>query len=272
MCGWLIPPSILLFWLRECVSTEMVVDMTIEKASQGHQSWSLPTRTLCADLKRRCGIFQLYYKDILLQGQSSSSLAWITTLQIFLLFILGPFIGKLIDTHGSRVILAPFSAMAVFSVCMLSLCRTYWQIILAQGVAFGLATSGLSLPAMTLATQWFSSRRGLAVGIVSCGSSLGGVVFPLIIPILVEKVGFASAVRWVALLQGILLVIANVLCSSPFPPKKSVSGQKQVPSAGLRAFKSLPWLFFVLGCFFTMWVCKAFSIKYAVHPLSSSCS
>lgn len=245
--------------------------MTFDKASQGHQSSSLPTRTLCADLKRRCGIFQLYYKDILLQGQSSSSLAWITTLQIFLLFILGPFIGKLIDTHGSRVILAPFSAMAVFSVCMLSLCKTYWQIILAQGVAFGLATSGLSLPAMTLATQWFSSRRGLAVGIVSCGSSLGGVVFPLIIPILVEKVGFASAVRWVALLQGILLVIANVLCSSPFPSKKNVSGQKQVPSAGLRAFKSLPWLFFVLGCFFTMWVCTYFSLNTPSHPLLSSC-
>lgn len=207
----------------------------------------------------RCGIFQLYYKDILLPGQSSSSLAWITTLQIFLLFILGPFIGKLIDTHGSRVILAPFSAMAVFSVCMLSLCKTYWQIILAQGVAFGLATSGLSLPAMTLATQWFSTKRGLAVGIVSCGSSLGGVVFPLIIPILVERVGFASAVRWVALLQGILLVIANVLCSSPFPPKRNGNDQKQVPSAGLRAFKSLPWLFFVLGCFFTMWVCKNIS-------------
>lgn len=222
--------------------------------SQGNRPWPPAACFLCADSNDRCGIFQLYYKDILLPGQSSSSLAWITTLQIFLLFILGPFVGKLIDTHGSRVILAPFSAMAVFSVCMLSLCKTYWQIILAQGVAFGLATSGLSLPAMTLATQWFSTRRGLAVGIVSCGSSLGGVVFPLIIPILVERVGFASAVRWVALLQGILLVIANVLCSSPFPPKRNGSGQNQVPSAGLRAFKSLPWLFFVLGCFFTMWV------------------
>lgn len=181
--------------------------------------------------------------------------------------MLGPFVGKLIDTHGSRVVLAPFSAMAVFSVCMLSLCKTYWQIMLAQGVAFGLATSGLSLPAMTLATQWFSTRRGLAVGIVSCGSSLGGVVFPLIIPVLVEKVGFASAVRCVALLQGILLVIANILCSSPFPPKKNTNGT-QAPSAGMKAFKSLPWLFFVLGCFFTMWVCRNSSI---CNAFSSSC-
>lgn len=176
-------------------------------------------------------------------------------MQIFLLFVFGPLIGKLIDVHGSRKILIPFSILAVLSVCMLSLCTTYWQVILAQGVAFGFATSGLSMPAMTLASQWFSSRRGLAVGIVSSGSSLGGVIFPVAIPILIDRAGFASAVRWIALLQGILLAIANVLCSTPFPPQGK--SQREVPSAGLRAFRSLPWLFFVLGCFFTMWVSKS---------------
>ncbi|EKG12020.1 Cytochrome c oxidase copper chaperone [Macrophomina phaseolina MS6] len=202
-----------------------------------------------------CGVFQYYYQDSLLADQSSSSLAWITTLQVFLLFMFGPFVGKLIDAHGCRKILGPFSLLAVLSVCMLSLCKTYWQVMLAQGVAFGFAASGLSLPAMTLATQWFSTKRGLAVGVVSCGSSLGGVVFPLIIPRLVSEVGFAAAVRWVALLQGILLAAANVLCSTPFPPKGrqrkgEESGSRKV---GLKAFLSWPWLFFVLGCFFTMW-------------------
>lgn len=85
----------------------------------------------------------------------------------------GPIVGKFIDAYGSRKILLPFSVLEVFAVCMLSLCRTYWQVILAQGVAFGIAASGLSLPAMTLATQWFSTKRGLAVGIVASGSSLG---------------------------------------------------------------------------------------------------
>lgn len=199
----------------------------------------------------RCGIFQYYYQDSLLADQSSSSLAWITTLQVFLLFLFGPFVGQLIDVYGSRPIIAPFSVMAVFSVCMLSLCKEYWQVMLAQGVAFGLASSGLSLPAMALATQWFSSKRGLAVGIVACGSSLGGVIYPFMIPRLVDSVGFAAAIRWTALLQGVLLLIANLLCSTPFPPKRKLE-KKQ--SAGLKAFKSLPWGFFVLGCFFTMWV------------------
>ncbi|EXK98251.1 hypothetical protein FOQG_01221 [Fusarium oxysporum f. sp. raphani 54005] len=131
---------------------------------------------------RECGMFQLYYSEVMFKDQSSSALAWITTLHIFMLFMLGPAVGKMIDVYGCRKTLLPFSIMAVFSVCMLSLCTQYWQVMLTQGVAFGLAAAGLSLPAMATATQWFSTKKGLAVGIVSAGSSLGGVIYPCMIP------------------------------------------------------------------------------------------
>ncbi|KAF4342649.1 monocarboxylate transporter 2 [Fusarium beomiforme] len=202
-----------------------------------------------------CGMFQLYYSEVMFKDQNSSALAWITTIQIFLLFMFGPAVGKLVDVYGCRRTLAPFSLMAVFSVFMLSLCTKYWQVMLAQGVAFGLAASGLSLPAMATATQWFSTKKGLAVGIVSAGSSLGGVIYPCMIPRLIQEVGFAPAVRWTALMQGILLAIANGLCTTPFPPlsKASRTAKKDLPGSGISGFKSLPWGFFVLGCFFTMW-------------------
>ncbi|RBQ70032.1 hypothetical protein FVER14953_02422 [Fusarium verticillioides] len=203
-----------------------------------------------------CGMFQLYYSEVMFKDQSSSALAWITTLQIFMLFMFGPAVGKMIDVYGCRKTLLPFSIMAVFSVCMLSLCTKYWQVMLAQGVAFGFAAAGLSLPAMATATQWFSTKKGLAVGIVSAGSSLGGVIYPCMIPRLIEEVGFATAVRWTALLQGVLLVIANALCTSPFPPLGKVSQpakKENVPSSEINGSKKGPWVFFVLGCFFTMW-------------------
>ncbi|KAF5619473.1 monocarboxylate transporter 2 [Fusarium sp. NRRL 52700] len=203
-----------------------------------------------------CGMFQLYYSEVMFKDQSSSALAWITTLQIFMLFMFGPAVGKMIDVYGCRKTLLPFSIMAVFSVCMLSLCTKYWQVMLAQGVAFGLAAAGLSLPAMATATQWFSTKKGLAVGIVSAGSSLGGVIYPCMIPRLIEEAGFATAVRWTALLQGVLLVIANALCTSPFPPLGKVprpTKKDNVPSNGSNGSERVPWVFFILGCFFTMW-------------------
>jgi MFS family permease len=78
-----------------------------------------------------------------------------------------------VDAFGSRKVAIPFAVLTVLSVCMLSLCKTYWQVMLAQGLAFGIGSSGLWMPSIVMTTQWFSSKRGLAVGIVSSGSSLG---------------------------------------------------------------------------------------------------
>ncbi|KAH7169087.1 MFS transporter [Fusarium sp. MPI-SDFR-AT-0072] len=150
-----------------------------------------------------CGMFQLYYSEVMFKDQSSSALAWITTLQIFMLFMFGPAVGKMIDIYGCRKTLLPFR------------------------YHFGLAAVGLSLPAMATATQCFSTKKGLAVGIVSAGSSL-----------------------------GVLLVIAKALCTSPFPPPGIVSRpekKENVPSSETNGFKRRPLVLFILGCFFTMW-------------------
>ncbi|KAF2652364.1 MFS general substrate transporter [Lophiostoma macrostomum CBS 122681] len=196
-----------------------------------------------------CGLFQYHYSAVLLPDQSSSSLAWITTLQICLLFLFGPAVGQLIDVYGARKVTVPFSVLAILCVCMLSLCTEYWQIMLAQGVGFGIAAAGLSLPALVLANQWFSSHRGLATGIVAAGSSFGGVIYPLFIPNLIDRVGFAAAVRWTALMQGILLVIANLLVATPFPPK----GIQKKGGMDMAALKTPVWIFLLTGLFFCMW-------------------
>lgn len=109
----------------------------------------------------------------MLPDQTASQLAWITTLQIAFFFACGPAVGKLVDVYGSRAVIAPFAALAVISLGTLSLCSEYYQVLLAQGVAFGIAVSGTCLPAIVTVSQWFSTKRGLAVGVASCGSSVG---------------------------------------------------------------------------------------------------
>lgn len=121
---------------------------------------------------------QLWHLPVLLpnriaKNKSASDLTWVTTLQIFLLFFVGPVAGVLMDALGPRRVLPAFSILLVLALCMLSLCTEYWQIMLAQGVAFGIGAAGVSLPALTVVAQWFSTKRGLVVGMVSSGSSLG---------------------------------------------------------------------------------------------------
>ena len=59
-------------------------------------------------------------------------------------------------------------------------------------IAFGVQ------PALTVVGQHFKERRALAMGLVSTGSALGGIGFPLMFDHLLPKVGFSNSLRLAA--------------------------------------------------------------------------
>ncbi|RPB19030.1 MFS transporter [Terfezia boudieri ATCC MYA-4762] len=196
-----------------------------------------------------CGIFQTHYELVLLKDYSSSSIAWITTTQIFFIYVLGGVIGILVDAFGPRKIIIPSSLISVLGLLMLSMSTKYWEVLLSQGVVYGIGAAGLFLPGIVTTGQWFTTNRGLAMGLVASGSSVGGVIFPFMITELINRHGFPTAVRWTALLLAIILSIACICVSPPFPPKGFVERK----SGGFQAFKSVSWIGYTVGCFFVFW-------------------
>ncbi|KAK8044953.1 monocarboxylate transporter 2 [Apiospora rasikravindrae] len=140
----------------------------------------------------------------------------------FLIFGGGIPIGHLVDIFGPRPVIAPFVALGVVCVGLLSQCTEYWQVLLCQGLGFGFACSGTTLPAVVCVTQWFSTRRGLAVGLASWGSSFGGLIYPIMIARLLEQVEFEAAMEWAVLPIGFGMVIGALCCGSPLPTKAEV--------------------------------------------------
>ena len=65
-----------------------------------------------------------------------------------------------------------------------------YQFILAQGICSPLGTSMIFYPAMSTITTWFFQKRGFAFGIIASGSSLGGVILPILVQRLNDEVGF----------------------------------------------------------------------------------
>lgn len=63
--------------------------------------------------------------------------------------------------------------MLVFGMFMTSLCTKYWQLLLAQGFFMGLGTGCLFTPTTGIIASYFGKRRGIAMGIVSTGSTIG---------------------------------------------------------------------------------------------------
>ena len=94
----------------------------------------------------------------------------------------------------------------------------YYQIVLAQGVCSPLGAAMIFYPAMSSVGTWFHKRRALALGIMASGSSLGGVIFPIMVEHLNRRVGFAWSMRAAAFLILGLMVYANLTVKSRLPP------------------------------------------------------
>ncbi|KAJ5689617.1 hypothetical protein N7462_004009 [Penicillium macrosclerotiorum] len=196
------------------------------------------------------GVFQTTYQKDYLQEYSSSDISWIFAVQICLMWLLGPLYGRVLDTYGPAPVLYPCSFLCVFGLCMTSLADKYYQILLAQGLAFGMGAGGVFTSAMVCVGQWFTRRRGLAIGISSCGASVGGVIFPLFLNRLTESVGFYGAVRYTALFVGVLLTGSCLLIQSRLPRKE---WNNQTPWFDVSLFKQKQFAFYTWGAYLVMW-------------------
>lgn len=83
-------------------------------------------------------------------------------------------------------------------------------------------------PALGALAGWFDQKRGLAFGIVTTGSSVGGVIFPIMTSRLIRSVGFPWAMRCCAFLLLGLLVVANLTVRARFPPQPKATSAAQL--------------------------------------------
>lgn len=61
----------------------------------------------------------------------------------------------------------------VIGLMMTSLCTEFWQLLLAQGVAFGVGSGLIYIPGLALVTTLFTTKKPFAVGLLSTGTSVG---------------------------------------------------------------------------------------------------
>ncbi len=105
----------------------------------------------------------------------------------------GVLMGRLADRFG---IVAP----ALCSAAALGLgyvaagfAPNLWSFALAHGVLIGLlGTSATFGPVMADVSQWFSRRRGLAVGLAASGNYLAGTIWPPLVQHFVESAGWRA--------------------------------------------------------------------------------
>jgi sugar phosphate permease len=87
-----------------------------------------------------------------------------------------------------------------------------WQLIVLWGFVVGIGT-GLTavVLAATVATRWFTKRRGLVVGLLTASSATGQLVFLPLIADLTERFGWRLALIFVCGLLVLAALVALVL-------------------------------------------------------------
>lgn len=187
------------------------------------------------------GVYQLYYVETL--ELPLSQVSWIGSIQIFLTSCVCTFSGRLADAGYVRHCVAAGCFLAVLGTFMVSLCTTYWQLVLAQGVCTGIGLGLAFMPAVATVSSYFKKNRGLALSVAASGSAVGALIFPSIVQYLIPQVGFPWAVRCAAFVALVLCVIANLLLKPYLPPRKAG------PMVEWGAFRELPYVLFALGGF-----------------------
>ncbi|KAK4209106.1 major facilitator superfamily domain-containing protein [Rhypophila decipiens] len=160
-------------------------------------------------------MFQSHYLNsspALAPHNTQSAIAWIGSIQIFLLFFIGTLTGRLTDAGYFKEIYtlgAIFQIVGIFTTSV-AFEAGYWQLFLAQGVCVGIGNGCLFCPTMANVSTYFQKKRALAIAIVASGSGTGGLIYPSMMRQLVPKVGFAWAVRAMGFIVLFNLVVGGL--------------------------------------------------------------
>lgn len=191
------------------------------------------------------GAYQAYYTETL--GASPSTISWIGSLQVWLTFFIGAFSGRLLDAGFFIPTFIVGAVLQLLGIFLMSLAKSYWQLMLTQGLLTGIGGGIFFCPSLGLTATYFSKTRGLALGVATTGNSVGGLVYPLIVRALLPKLGFAWTTRVVGFVNLGCLTVVLAFMRPRLPPRKSG------PIIDWSAFKELTYMLFVMGLFFVVW-------------------
>jgi MFS family permease len=205
------------------------------------------------------GAWQSYYSTHL--PESASSISWVSfcfesqvkltekigSIQLCLLFFLGPIAGRALDGGYFRITFAAGLALQLVGIFCTSAATKYWQLLLSQGFCEGIGMGLQFAPSIALISTYFSRKRAIAFAMASSGSSTGGLVYPLIVRALLPKIGFGWTVRVIGFITLFVGALAGCFLRTHIRPRKAG------PLIELRAFKELPYLLFCVGMFLVFW-------------------
>ena len=121
--------------------------------------------------------------------------------------LVSPFVGRLVDARGARLLVTVSAAITGLTLVALSTVTTPWLFLVLFGVVLGLVRPSLqAVGAQTTVAKWFVRRRGRAVTFSTLGTPLSAIVGIPFTEWMVANYGWREA--WLVLGVGVVLGLA----------------------------------------------------------------
>ncbi|KAK4519083.1 uncharacterized protein ATC70_009314 [Mucor velutinosus] len=205
-----------------------VTDMSVEEPPNGGlAAWLAVFGGFCGmvaiyGVNYTWGVFLNYYNENVFPGQMNQ-LSWIGSICVALFFIIGPINEWVTCKLGYTKMMAIGTIMCPLGLMLASISYEMWHLYLTQGVMFGIGASFIFFPCMAAPQQWFTTRRGLAVGYCMCGSGIGGLIVSNIVQAAIVHLDY----RWALRISGFVCFGFSLVATFLVKPPKAVKMEQE---------------------------------------------
>lgn len=150
-------------------------------------------------------------------GWDIADISTAMAVRLVLFGLLGPFAAAFMNHFGVRQVVSTALGMIMFGIVTSFFMTEVWQLLLLWGVVIGVGTGMTALVlGATVATRWFSRRRGLVIGLMTASNATGQLVFLPLLAALTEAYGWRTALTLtVAVLATTFVLVLLVMRDHP---------------------------------------------------------
>lgn len=119
--------------------------------------------------------------------------------------------GWLSDKYGPRLVICLAGFFTGLSLVLTSRAEVLWQFYLTYSLLLALGTGGVYVVMMSTISRWFTTKRGLVIGIAGAGGGVGTLIMTPVAAQLISSYGWQTSARIMGIVAWILIISGGLL-------------------------------------------------------------
>ncbi len=148
----------------------------------------------------------LFYPELIKEfGWTQDKVTQPAQLLFLVVAIMSPFAGVFIDKFRIKNLMYMGAALILLAFVIFSKIQSHIALLLVYLIfSVGITLSGI-IPSMKIITNWFLKNRGLAVGLLLVGSSIGGAIFNPVAGKFIADFGWRNGLLGLGLIAAVFI-------------------------------------------------------------------